>query len=136
MKSVIIALIIALFAVSSLAGTCGVNCPGGKCPSCPCGNTPNPQSASAWCSKYSSWNQSCCQCIIKHESGGNANAMNYNTNGSFDVGLWQINQVNWGSCSGGKAPCDPNTNLNCAIKVWQWGGNSFRLWSTAKGCGC
>jgi hypothetical protein len=25
------------------------------------------------------------------ESGGNANAVNQNTDGSFDVGLWQIN---------------------------------------------
>ena len=42
-----------------------------------------------------SWDQTCCQCIVSHESGGNANAMNYNDNGSFDVGVWQINDVNW-----------------------------------------
>ena len=133
MKTIIlIALIVAL----ALADTCGGNCPGGKCPNCPCGTTKNPQDIAAWCGKYSSWNQACCKCVVSHESGGNGNAMNYNTNASFDVGLWQINTVNWGSCSGGSAPCNVQTNLNCAIKVWQWGGNSFKLWSTAKGCGC
>lgn len=34
--------------------------------------------------------------ILRLESGGDANAANYNSNGSFDVGLWQINDVNWG----------------------------------------
>lgn len=27
--------------------------------------------------------------------------------------------------SGGSPPCDVNTNRECAIKVWQWGGNSY-----------
>ena len=129
-------LLIALILALAFAETCGGNCPGGKCPSCPCGTTKNPQDIASWCGKYSSWNQACCKCVVSHESGGNGNALNYNTNGSFDVGLWQINAVNWGSCSGGTAPCNVQTNLNCAIKVWQWGGNSFKLWSTAKGCGC
>lgn len=71
----------------------------------------------SYCSKYSDWSQSCCQCIATKESGGNANAANYNTNGSFDVGLYQINNINWASCSGGKAPCDPNTNVKCAHLV-------------------
>ena len=47
------------------------------------------------------------------ESAANANAANQNSGGSYDVGLWQINDMNWASCSSGKAPCDPNTNLNC-----------------------
>ena len=51
---------------------------------------------------------------MQHESGGNANAVNQNGNGgSYDVGLWQINDMNWASCNGGKAPCDGNSNLNC-----------------------
>jgi len=37
---------------------------------------------------------------MKHESGGNANAVNQNSGGSFDVGLWQVNSGNWASCSG------------------------------------
>ena len=73
---------------------------------------------------------------MREESGGNANAINYNSNGSYDVGLWQINDFNWKECNQGKAPCDPYQNLNCAIKVYKWGKNSFKFWSTAAGCGC
>eukprot|EP01101_Sappina_pedata_P000602 TRINITY_DN107_c0_g1_i2.p2 TRINITY_DN107_c0_g1~~TRINITY_DN107_c0_g1_i2.p2 ORF type:complete len:202 (-),score=42.75 TRINITY_DN107_c0_g1_i2:112-717(-) len=116
--------------------TCGGNCPSNDCASCPCGTTPSHQTISSWCAKYSGWSQSCCQCIVSHESGGNANAVNQNVGGSLDVGLWQINTQNWASCSSGRAPCDPNTNLQCAIDVWRWGGNTFKLWSTCGGCGC
>ena len=48
----------------------------------------------------------------------------------------QINDANWSSCSGGSAPCDISTNLGCAKKVWGWGGNTWKLWSTCGGCGC
>merc|ERR1712137_530972 len=99
------------------ATTCSGNCPGG-CNSCPCGTSSNYVSASTYCSKYSDWSQSCCQCIISHESGGNANA------------------VNWSSCSGGSAPCNPTTNTNCAHMVWGWGGKNWSLWSTCGACGC
>ena len=119
----------------TLADSCGGNCPSGRCANCYCGNTTNVVNIGQWCSMYS-WNQVCCKCIASHESGGNANAVNLNQDGSYDVGLWQINDYNWGQCSGGAAPCDPNTNLNCAIKVYQWGGNTWNLWSTHTGCGC
>jgi hypothetical protein len=76
---------------------------------------------------------------VSHESGGNGNAVNYNAGQSssylWDVGLWQINSYNWNSCSGGAAPCSLNTNLECAKKVFQWGGNTFKLWSTCGACG-
>lgn len=132
MKLVVVLMMILALAV---ADSCGGNCPSGRCPTCYCGTAKNVLDIGAWCAKYS-WNQACCKCIVSHESGGNAHAINYNTNGSTDVGLWQINTVNWNSCSGGHAPCDPNTNLQCAIKVYQWGGNTWRLWSTHSGCGC
>eukprot|EP00466_Bigelowiella_natans_P019386 jgi/Bigna1/68269/fgenesh1_pg.5_\ len=109
-----------VFAVSAInvnvtRDSCGGNCPGG-CDSCPCGTSSSSQSISSWCSKYSGWSQSSCECIMKHESGGNANAVNQNVGGSYDVGLWQINSANWASCSGGGAPCNPSTNLGCAKK--------------------
>lgn len=129
------ALLGALLIAVGLADSCGGNCPSGKCPSCPCGTTKNMQDIATWCGKHS-WNQACCKCIVSHESGGNAHATNYNSNGSTDVGLWQINSINWGGCSGGKAPCDPTQNLNCAIKVYQGSGNSWRPWSTHTACGC
>ena len=43
--------------------------------------------------------------------------------------------MNWASCSGGAAPCDVQNNLNCAIKVFGWGGNTWKLWSTCSKCG-
>ena len=47
----------------------------------------------------------------------------------------KINDMNWASCSGGSAPCDASSNLNCAIKVFGWGGNTWKLWSTCGQCG-
>ena len=32
---------------------------------------------------------------MHHESGGNAHAVNQNRGGSYDVGLWQVNSMNW-----------------------------------------
>jgi len=122
----------------SYTPTCGGNCPSGDCTSsCPCGSTPNTSiSPAEACASFNGWSQSCCQCIVNHESGGNQNAMNQNTDGTFDVGLWQINARNWASCNGGQPPCAFQANLQCAIKVWQWGGSTFRLWSTNSICGC
>ena len=88
MKIVLLILLLGLV----FADTCGGNCPSGKCKTCYCGTTKKVVDITSWCSKYS-WNQACCKCVASHESGGNANAMNYNTNGSYDVGLWQINNV-------------------------------------------
>ena len=130
----IIVLICLIFALA-FADTCGGNCPSGKCPSCPCGTSKLMADITGWCAKYN-WNQACCKCIVSHESGGNAHAMLYNTNNTYDVGFWQINQVNWGQCNGGSAPCDLQPNLNCAIKVYGWGGNTWKLWSTHTACGC
>jgi len=118
------------------ANTCGGNCPSGDCATCPCGTTPNQQPIATWCAKFSSWDQSCCQCIMRAESSGNANAVQENSGGSYDVGLWQIDTINWSSCSSGTAPCDPATNLQCAITVWKNGGNTFREWATCGKCGC
>lgn len=44
--------------------------------------------------------------------------------------------MNWSSCSGGAAPCDASKNLECAKKVFAWGGNTWKLWSTCGACGC
>lgn len=128
-------LVVMMLLAVSMADNCGGNCPSGKCHTCYCGNSKLMEDIATWCGKHN-WNVACCKCIVSHESGGNAHAMNYNTNGSTDVGLWQINSVNWGGCNGGKAPCDPNQNLNCAIKVYQGSGNSWKPWSTHSACGC
>jgi len=115
--------------------SCGGNCPSSDCSTCPCGTSSNYVDIASICSQYSAWDQSCCQCIVNAESGGNGNAANENTNGSFDIGVFQINSVNWPTCSGGSAPCDVNTNLACAETIWGY-YSSFYLWSTCGGCGC
>ena len=89
----------------------------------------------SWCSKYTGWSQASCKCIAQHESAGDAHACNMNVDGSLDIGLWQINDMNWGSCSGGRAPCDPASNLACAKKTFAWGGNTWKLWSSCSKCG-
>ena len=85
-------LILLLLFTVILADSCGGNCPSGHCPTCYCGTSKRVLDIGTWCAKHN-WNQACCKCIVSHESGGNANAMNYNGNKSTDVGLWQINSV-------------------------------------------
>jgi len=134
--------VVLLLFVSSLNGananTCGGNCPGNRCSSCPCGTSRNVLSDAqikAFCQHGENvygakWNTDSCLKIAKAESGGNTNAANGNSNGSIDIGLWQINSMNWQSCSGGKAPCSVTDNVACAVKVFEWGGNTWKLWST------
>ena len=118
-----------------VANNCGGNCPSGRCTTCHCGTSQNHVDIASWCAKHN-WSQACCQCVVKHESGGNAHAELHNTNGSDDVGLWQVNSMNWEQCNGDHAPCDVNQNLQCAIKVYNWGGHTWKLWSTCGACGC
>ena len=132
-----IALLLALGCLAVvLADNCGGNCPSGNCPDCKCGWNANYVDAGQACSRFSGWSQSCCRCIIEHESNGNANAQHGNGDGSQDVGLWQINSNNWNECNGGRTPCDVNSNLECAKKIWEWGGNNWNLWATCGVCGC
>lgn len=70
-------------------------------------------------------------------SGGNSNAMNREENGSYDVGLWQVNNIHWGVCNDGKAPCALVDNLRCAIQVYKQNGETWKEWpEVAKGCNC
>eukprot|EP01084_Bolivina_argentea_P186349 321236_1 len=113
--------------------TCGGNCPTG-CDTCPCGDFPPVYlNVSYWCAQYT-WNQKNCECIVQHESGGNFDATNENADGSYDVGLWQINQQNWKACNDGNPPCGPNhlvtENLGCAEDVYKWGDNTWKYWAT------
>ena len=123
---------IATLFVISYASNCGGNCPGG-CDECVCGIQKSNVDIREWCSKYD-WNRENCECIMVHESEGNANAVNQNYDGSYDVGLWQIDSFNWEACNGGTAPCDPTENLNCAIDIYKWGGNTWKLWATCGMC--
>ena len=133
MKYAILCLLISFIVVS--ADKCGGNCPSGKCPSCPCGTKGNSINIAEICKRHS-WNQNCCACVVRGESGGNSNAMNYNKNGSYDIGIFQINQIHWKLCSGGKAPCDIGTNVGCAITVYTRAGGRWKPWYAAAKCGC
>ena len=121
-----------LLVIASTALKCNGNCPGG-CDTCLCGSRKNIVDIRKWCSKYN-WNQANCECIMAKESEANAKAVHQNKDGSYDVGLWQINIRNWKACNGGRAPCDPRENLGCAKDIYNWGGNSWSLWSTCKVC--
>ncbi|KRX00650.1 Lysozyme-like domain [Pseudocohnilembus persalinus] len=130
----IIIILLSLVAIV-FTNTCGGNCPSNDCDSCPCGTEQKPLDINNWCAQHD-WDQQCCQCIVQHESGGNSHAMNENTDGSYDVGLWQINDYNWGVCNSGNIPCDPQENLNCAIDVYNWGEQTWKFWVTCEVCGC
>ena len=110
---------------------CGGNRPlGGGC-GCHCGSTPNVVSVSEWCSKHT-WNQANCECVILHESVGNANAIHCGSGeGNDDVGLFQINEYHWG---GDQAPCDPAENLEYAKSIYEQDG-TWRQWSACAKCG-
>jgi Lysozyme like domain len=61
--------------------------------------------------------------IALAESGGSSTAVNYNTNGTIDRGLWQINSI-WGNLS----TFDPTANAVSAVKVYQQQG--LTAWAT------
>lgn len=70
-------------------------------------------------------------CIAHHESGFNPLAYNYNKNRSFDVGLFQINQI-WKKWCGMKDRdlLDVSNNTKCALVVLKKQG--FTAWVTYK----
>jgi hypothetical protein len=67
-------------------------------------------------------------CIAKWESSYNTKAINQNTNGSFDVGLFQINTI-WhnkaAECYGTQLN-DPIVNTKCARTIYEIQG--FSAW--------
>ena len=46
------------------ANNCGGNCPSGNCYDCKCGTNSAYVDIAEACSRYSGWDQRCCQCII------------------------------------------------------------------------
>jgi hypothetical protein len=61
--------------------------------------------------------------IARAESGGQKNATNYNTNGTVDRGLWQINSI-WPAST-----FDPMGNARAAVSISQDGTN-WNPWVT------
>jgi len=120
------------------ASDCGGNCPGHDCPNCLCGMERNMVNIDEVCSK-NKWNETCCRCIVQHLSqGGNSNTLSFDMrNGIYSIGLFQISQTNWKLCSDSNPPCDPDVNVECAIKLYEKGNHSWRLWgSVSSTCHC
>lgn len=65
--------------------------------------------------------------IALAESGGQADALSFNPNGTSDEGLWQIN-----SAHGNPMSCtlDPRCNAELAFAIYEADGRSFRSWTT------
>ena len=64
--------------------------------------------------------------VMMAESGGNPTATNYNTNGTTDKGLFQINTIH-----GHKSTYDPELNVRYASEIrYSWG--SWNAWSVFK----
>jgi hypothetical protein len=67
--------------------------------------------------------------IALAESGGNTGATNFNTNGSTDYGLWQINTVHPDLLASGDWQ-NPDDNARMAHSVFATAGSSWTPWST------
>ncbi len=66
---------------------------------------------------------------IAEDGGGDPAAMSpKNNNGTFDLGLWQINSSHWASCGGPAALADPANNAACAHMVYA--NQGWCAWST------
>jgi len=70
-------------------------------------------------------------CIAKAESGLRANATHLNSNGTWDVGLMQLNDVHGYSWN---QRLDPDFNLEAAYKIRMSWGN-WSAWSSRHKCG-
>jgi len=136
----VLLLITVVAGVVSAGSTCGGNCPGRACPTCPCGTKLNIISDNQVLvylqrSGLPPSTHKTFLCIIQHESGKDTNAMNWNENQTMDIGLAQINKVNQAFCNvNDVALCDGQKNLNCAFALWAEDG--FGPWSGDGGrCG-
>jgi hypothetical protein len=72
---------------------CGGNCLNNNCDVCIYGDKTNYADMNIICNQLL-WSSSCCQCIVRILSKGNANAVVMSDN-KVKVGLFQINSYNW-----------------------------------------
>lgn len=80
------------------------------------------------CDTFGHFNCQVALAVMKAESGGNPEAWNANDNGTLDVGLWQINSINWDTCGMSMSDLlDPYNNTDCAKIIYDRSG-SFDPW--------
>lgn len=114
---------------------CGGNCMSDSCDVCICGEKQTPANLSSVCGQ-SYWSDSCCQCVVRLVSRGNANAVVMSDN-RVRVGLFQISSFEWVTCNAGRPPCDPLNNLACAAQIYKRDGSWKKYWGDAASkCGC
>lgn len=69
--------------------------------------------------------------VARTESGLNPEALHYNTNGTYDVGVFQINSIHWEKCGGLKTLLDVQGNIDCAYNIWsEQGWNPWVVFNT------
>jgi hypothetical protein len=66
--------------------------------------------------------------IAENSSGNPAAISGRNTNGTFDLGLWQINSAHWPQFGGQQALIDPWRNAQAAFAIF--GRQGWCAWST------
>jgi hypothetical protein len=75
------------------------------------------------CEVFGNFNCQVALAIMEAESGGNPEAWNANTNGTLDVGLWQINSINWKTCDMTMSELlDPYNSTDCAKIIYDRAG--------------
>ncbi|WP_437907424.1 hypothetical protein WME95_05740 [Sorangium sp. So ce327] len=67
-------------------------------------------------------------CIIRYESDGWTEVENTNSDGTVDIGLFQINSANWNMCGGKQKLKDPVSNAMCARDIWRMAGEKWTPW--------
>jgi len=81
------------------------------------------------CDVFGNFNCQVALAVMESESGGNPEAWNANTNGTLDVGLWQINSINWETCGMSMSDLlNPYKNTDCAKTLYDRAGGSFTPW--------
>jgi hypothetical protein len=80
------------------------------------------------CDTFGAFNCQVALAVMQAESGGNPEAWNANDNGTLDVGLWQINSINWDTCEMTMSDLlDPYNSTDCAKILYDRAG-SFNPW--------
>jgi hypothetical protein len=106
------------------------------------GNSLQDQIFNAWAAVFGSKPAHDALCVIQRESGFNPRAVNHNTNGSYDYGLFQINTIHRGKpwwpqdatiTGQGGALWNAEYNTRCAMMIYKQSG--WAPWYTAPQCG-
>ena len=81
------------------------------------------------CDVFGVFNCQVALAVMKAESGGNSEAWNSNNNGTLDIGLWQINSINWDTCGMSMSDLlDPYKNTDCAKMLYVNADSTFTPW--------